>query len=157
MTPLHILSMNPHAPTDGISSLLKASITAANVRDNRGKTALYYALHYNPCAFVRMYAYLLEHSIEIDIYSWFVYLNDHYEEEKDHGCTPLHVLAQNPFVPADAITRLMELKMDAVFFLDSEGMSPLDYARECNVEGLVLMIAILCNHRNAMDGFDDRE
>ena len=34
--------------------------------------------------------------------------------------------------------------------VDYEGLSPLDYAKECNVDGLVAMIAVLCNHRNSM-------
>jgi len=58
---------------------------------------------------------------------------------------------KNPFAPADAIAALLELKMEAAFCRDNEaGMSPLDYAKEYSVEGLVSMIAVLCNHRNSM-------
>jgi len=150
MTPLHILSMNPHAPADTILTLLKTNINAANVGDNRGKTPLYYALYYNPCAFVRMYSYLHEHNtntIENENQSLVVIADD------GDRSTPLHVLAKNPFAPADAIAALLELKMEAAFCPDDEaGMSPLDYAKECNVEGLVSMIAVLCNHRNSMPG-----
>jgi len=39
----------------------QGKIDAANVGDNRGKISLYYAMYYNPCAFVRMYSYLCAH------------------------------------------------------------------------------------------------
>ena len=144
MTPLHMLSVNPHTPADTILTLLKAKISAANVGDNRGKTPLYYALYHNPSAFVRMYCYLCEHTntIENEIQSLLVIAGD--------GDTPLHVLAKNPFAPANAISALLELKMEAAFCPDNEGLSPLDHAKECNVDSLVAMIAVLCNHRNSM-------
>ena len=66
------------------------------------------------------------------------------------GSTPLHILAKNPFAPANAIAALLELKMEAAFCPDNAGLSPLDYAKECNVDSLVAMIAVLCNHRNSM-------
>ena len=50
----------------------------------------------------------------------------------------------------NAIAALLELKMEAAFSPDNEGLSPLDYATECNVDSLVAMIAVLCNHRNSM-------
>ena len=126
-----------------ILTLLKANINAANVEDNRGKTPLYYALYYNPCAFVRMYSYLHEHhTIENEVPSLLVIPDD--------NDTPLHVLAKNPFAPADTIAALLELKMEAAFCPDNEGFLPLDYAKECNVDGLVSIIAVLCNHRNSI-------
>ena len=63
--------------------------------------------------------------------------------------TPLHVLAQNPFAPADTIAALLELKMEVMFCRDNKVMLCLGYAKECNVDGLVSMIAVLCNHRNS--------
>jgi hypothetical protein len=166
MTPLHMLSMNPHAPADTILTLLKANINAASVRDQEGETPLYYALHCNPRAFVRMYSFLREHTIEIEIQSWRVnprellYLYDDTDDTDGDddtdddvnapGDTPLHVLARNPFVPANVIAALLELNMGDAFCPDNEGMSPLDCARESNVEGLISMIAVLCNHRNSI-------
>eukprot|EP00957_Ditylum_brightwellii_P011034 836530-Ditylum_brightwellii.AAC.1 len=67
------------------------------------------------------------------------------------GCatttTPLRVLAQNPLTPADTIAALLELKMEVVFCRYNKGTLCLDYAKECNVNGLVSMIEVLCNHR----------
>eukprot|EP01083_Nonionella_stella_P047355 126738_1 len=76
MTPLHILAMNPHAPVHAILALLKANINAASVRDREGKTPLYYALHYNPYALVRMISCLREHGIENEILSLFLVIPD---------------------------------------------------------------------------------
>lgn len=155
MTPLHMLSRNPHAPVDAILTLLKANTNVANVEDNRGKTPLFYALHNNPCAFVRMYSYLRKHNIDIgfDIQSWGVHPDGSsaVDNVNNPGCTPLNVLVKNPFVPANVIaTFFLQLKMEDAFCLDNEGLSPLDHARECNVEGLVSMVTVLCNHRNSM-------
>jgi len=152
MTPLHMLSMNPHAPADTILTLLKANINAANVEDNRGNTPLYYALYHNPCGFVRMYSYLREHTntIENEIQS-LVVIPDY------DGGGPLHVLAKNPFAPANTIAAFLELKMEAAFCPDNEGLSPLDYAKECNVDSLIAMIAVLCNHRNSMSSMEGGE
>jgi hypothetical protein len=157
--PLHILSMNPHAPADAILALLKANINAATVRDHEGKTPLYYALRYNPCAFVRMYSYLCEHTnintIEFDIQpNTIEFDNQPWRNDPDPGRTPLHVLAQNPFAPANVIAAFLELKMEDAFCPDNKGLSPLDYAEEHNVEGLVSMIAVLCNHRNSISSFE---
>ena len=145
MTPLHIPSMNPHAPANAILALFKANIYVANVEDNRGNILLYYALHYNPTAFVRMHSYLCENCIENVTQSLGV---NHHNDNPRSTSTPLHVLATNPFAPADTIAALLELKMEAVFCLDDERMSPLDYAKECNVDGLVSMMNVLCIHRN---------
>jgi hypothetical protein len=150
MTPLHMLSMNPHAPADTILTLFEANVNAANVEDNRGRTPLYYALYYNPCAFVRMYSFLREHTIEIDIQSCLWGVQSWRGVDTDPGCTPLHVLVRNPFVPAHVIAALLELKMEDAFCLDIKGLSPLDYAEE-RMDGLVsTMIAVLCNHRNSI-------
>ena len=158
MTPLHILSMNPHAPPDAILTLLKANINAANVGDNRGKTPLYYALYHNPFAFVRMYSYLREHTNTIELEIQSVVNNMSVDKTLRRSSrirqarqdTPLHVLAKNPFASANAISTLLRLKMEAAFCPDNQGLSPLDYAKECNVDSLVAMIAVLCNHRNSM-------
>eukprot|EP01083_Nonionella_stella_P069796 186301_1 len=152
MNPLHMLCMNPHASADAILALLKTNINAASIRDHEGKNPLYYALYYNPCAFVRMYSYLRKHinTVENDIQSLSVV-------NPDDGDTPLIVLAKNPFVPANSIAALLELKMEDAFCPDDGGLSPLDYAKECNFEGLVSMIAVLCNHRNSISSFEGGE
>ena len=90
-----------------------------------------------------MYSYLREHTHTIENEKQSLVL------VADDGDTPLHVLAKNPFAPVNAIAALLELKMEAAICLDNEGLSPLDYAREYNVEGFVSMIAVLCIHRNS--------
>jgi len=112
------------------------------VEDNRGKTPLDYASHYNPIAFVRMLIYLRDNGFEDEVQSLLVIPGDGRD-------TPLHVLAKNPFAPADTIAALLELIMEAAICRDDEGMSPLGYAGEYNVEGFVSMIAVLCIHRNS--------
>eukprot|EP01083_Nonionella_stella_P047353 126735_1 len=67
-----------------------------------------------------------------------------------HGMTPLHILTMNPHAPADAIAALLTSNMEAVFFLEtSQQKTPLEYARDYNVDGLIAMIAVLCNHKNS--------
>jgi hypothetical protein len=90
-----------------------------------------------------------------------------------HGVSPLHILAMNPHAPADAFAALINDNMEAIFCLDNmqpisidlidimypskedkipiakEKRTPLDFARENNVGGLIAMISILCNHRNS--------
>eukprot|EP01083_Nonionella_stella_P255254 876342_1 len=90
-----------------------------------------------------------------------------------HGFSPLHILAMNPHAPADAFAALINDNMEAIFCLDNmqpilielldvvftskedeipiakEKRTPLDFARENNVGGLIAMISILCNHRNS--------
>lgn len=66
-----------------------------------------------------------------------------------HGMNPLHILAMNPNAPADAISALLNANMEAAFCQDNQGKMPLDYAGEYNVDGLVGMITVLCNHRRA--------
>ena len=92
-----------------------------------------------------MFSYLREHTntVENENQSLVVIVDDNGD-----GDTPLHVLAKNPFAPANAISALLELKMEAAFCPDTIGLSPLDYAKECNVDSLVAMIAKNCNHCN---------
>eukprot|EP01083_Nonionella_stella_P141817 437639_1 len=89
-----------------------------------------------------------------------------------HGVSPLHILAMNPHAPADAFAALINDNMEAILCLDNippisidaidiifitedrtplakEKRTPLDYARENNVGGLIAMISILCNHRKS--------
>lgn len=40
--------------------------------------------------------------------------------------------------------------MEAAFCSDNEGLTPLGYGEECNIDGLVSMIAALCNRRKSM-------
>ena len=48
MTPLHMLSMNPHSPSDAIAALLDhVDMDVAFRLDNQGKTSLEYARDYN--------------------------------------------------------------------------------------------------------------
>jgi hypothetical protein len=66
-----------------------------------------------------------------------------------HGMTPLHMLSMNPHAPADAIASLFNSNMEAIFCVDNQQKTPLQYARDYNVGGLVEMINSLCSHRNA--------
>ena len=47
MTPLHMLSMNPHAPAETIAALLDVDTEVAFCLDNEGKMSLDYARDYN--------------------------------------------------------------------------------------------------------------
>lgn len=152
MTPLHVLTMNPYAPTDAIFALCKANTNAANVKDDEGKTPLDYALNYNPCDFVRIYSYLCDHEdgMKNELQSFLVSHDDDYYSN-NYGKTPLHVLVMNPSIPTNTITALLEHNMEAAFCLDNEGKTTLDYAKEYyNADGFISMIAIICNHRNSM-------
>ena len=68
--------------------------------------------------------------------------------DKIHGMSPLHLLSMNPYAPVDAIASLLNFNTEAVFSLDNQQKTPLDYGREYNVGGLVGMITGLCNQRN---------
>ena len=59
------------------------------------------------------------------------------------------MLSMNPHAPADAIAALFNSNMDAIFCADNQQKTPLEYARDYNVGGLVGMITSLCNHRNS--------
>eukprot|EP01083_Nonionella_stella_P084398 233627_1 len=78
------------------------------------------------------------------------YLNVHGSHSADyqdniHGMTPLHMLAANPHAPADTLAgSLLHANMDAVYVLDNSGNTPLDYAREYNVPGMLKLIEALC-------------
>ena len=47
MTPLHMLSMNPHSPADAIAALLNVDMEVVFRLDNQGKISLDYARDYN--------------------------------------------------------------------------------------------------------------
>lgn len=66
-----------------------------------------------------------------------------------YGMIPLHILSMNPNAPADAISALLVVNMEAAFRVDYQGKNSLDYAREYNAGGLVGMVNVLCNHRYA--------
>ena len=66
-----------------------------------------------------------------------------------HGMNPLHMLTMNPHTPADSISALLNSNIEAIFCLDVQQKTLLEYARDHNVSGLVGMIAGLCNHRNS--------
>ncbi len=61
MTPLHILSMNPHAPADAIAALLAVNTETIFCEDNQGKTALDYAREYNVGGLLGMMNVLCNH------------------------------------------------------------------------------------------------
>jgi len=90
------------------------------------------------------------------------YLTEHdndsaLQTDATYGMTPLHMLAMNPHAPADSISTLLNSNQEAVFSLDNEEKTPLDYARDYNVGGLVGMITGLCNQRNSSAHDDQRE
>ena len=55
----------------------------------------------------------------------------------------------NPYAPADTIAALFNFNIQAVFCADNQQKTPLDYARDYNVGGLIRIINGLCNHRNS--------
>uniref|UniRef100_A0A7S3VGD5 Leucine-rich repeat domain-containing protein n=1 Tax=Chaetoceros debilis TaxID=122233 RepID=A0A7S3VGD5_9STRA len=64
-----------------------------------------------------------------------------------HQMTPLHMITMNPHAPAHAISALLESNIGGGFCLDFYDKTPLDYARDYNVDGLIGMISSLCMHR----------
>ena len=56
----------------------------------------------------------------------------------------------NPHAPANAIAVLLNSNMEAVFCVDNQQKTPLEYAREHNVGGLIGIINSLCSHRNSL-------
>eukprot|EP00554_Chaetoceros_debilis_P000088 CAMPEP_0194095714 /NCGR_PEP_ID=MMETSP0149-20130528/56970_1 /TAXON_ID=122233 /ORGANISM="Chaetoceros debilis, Strain MM31A-1" /LENGTH=309 /DNA_ID=CAMNT_0038781667 /DNA_START=86 /DNA_END=1015 /DNA_ORIENTATION=+ len=82
------------------------------------------------------------------------YIHEHgndaaYAIDTTHSMTPLHVLSMNPHAPSDAIASLLHSNIQADIWEDTEQKTPLDYARDHNVGGLVEMINGLCSHRNS--------
>jgi hypothetical protein len=82
------------------------------------------------------------------------YINEHgnnsaLQIEAIHGMSPLHMLSMNPYASVDAISVLFNSNMEAVFRIDNQQKTALDYAREYNVGGMVAMILGLCNNRNS--------
>ena len=61
MTPLHMLSMNPHAPSETIAALLDVKVDVAFRLDNEGKTSLDYARDYNVDGLIAMIGGLCNH------------------------------------------------------------------------------------------------
>ena len=62
MTPLHMLSMNPHAPADTIAALLDVNMEVAFCLDNQGKMSMDYAAReYNVGGLVGMINGLCNH------------------------------------------------------------------------------------------------
>lgn len=139
MTPLHILVMNPYAPDDAIATLLQANPDAIHIVDGFGYTPLSYALNYNPHAFVFIYSYYRDHRIENQLSSLLASDAD--------GRLPLHVLAMNPCTAAEDILKLYEFNTETLMYLDCDGNTPMECARECNFDGLVALIGSLCEHR----------
>ena len=69
--------------------------------------------------------------------------------EMIHGMNPLHMLSMNPHDPPEAVAALLNVNVEVAFCVDNQGNMSLDYARDCNVGGLVEMINGLCNYRNS--------
>ena len=61
MTPLHMLSMNPHTPVDAITALLHVILEAAFSLDNEGKIPLDYAKDYDVGALIEIIIGLCNH------------------------------------------------------------------------------------------------
>lgn len=65
--------------------------------------------------------------------------------DSNHRMTPLHVLAMNPFAEANLISgTILQANMNAICCKDCDGKTPLDYARQYNVPGMLAMIEALC-------------
>jgi len=61
MTPLHMLSMNPHSPADAIAALLDVDVEAVFCLDGQGKISLDYARDYNVGGLVALVNGLCNH------------------------------------------------------------------------------------------------
>ena len=69
--------------------------------------------------------------------------------DKIHGMTPLHMLTMNPHAPADAIAALFNANKEAIFCTNYHEKTPLEYATDHNVCGLIEIVNNLCSHRNS--------
>ena len=61
MTPLHMLSMNPHAPANAVAALLDVNVEVAFRLDNQGRMSLDYARDYNVGGLISMIGGLCNH------------------------------------------------------------------------------------------------
>ncbi len=142
MTPRHMLTMNPYTPADAILALLKAKIKTMlqmwEVKEVRSHFVMLFYYNHHAYVFVRMYFYLFKHGIAIEnkFQSSFL-VNPNDDMNTGSSSKSIHDLAGNPFVPADTIAALLEFKMEARFCSGKEGLTPLDYAKEYNVNGLI--------------------
>ena len=60
-----------------------------------------------------------------------------------HGMTPLHMLSMNPHAPKNALAgNLLHANMEAAFWKDKQGKTPLDYVCEYICLGTVAVIAL---------------
>jgi len=71
------------------------------------------------------------------------------QKDASYSMCPLHILTMNPHAPIDAIAALLDSNLEAVLSLDNKEKTPLDYARDYNVSGLVALIKGLCIYKNA--------
>ena len=69
--------------------------------------------------------------------------------DANHGMTPLHMLAMHHHALDDAIAALLDINLEVAFRMDRKGKMSLDYARDCNVSGLIGMIKSLYNYKNS--------
>lgn len=81
--------------------------------------------------------------------------NDDAYEEDDNEMTALHILALNPFTTKDTLLACYDANESAVLMKDSEGLTPLDYARLYNMECVVALIEALCVHRMSQNQWYD--
>ena len=70
MTPLHMLTMNPHAPAVTITALLNTNMEVAFSLDNRQKTPLDCARDSNVGGLIRMIAGLCNQRYESRLQKW---------------------------------------------------------------------------------------
>ncbi len=61
----------------------------------------------------------------------------------DNEMTPLHILACNPDASSDAIASCFLIYPNAAIAIDNQGLTPIDYARKYNVQGLLALTKAL--------------
>lgn len=64
--------------------------------------------------------------------------------DRYHGMTALHILAMNPHTRSDPVAALFEFNKEAIFILDRHSKTPIDLARDFNVENMLELINCLC-------------
>lgn len=86
-----------------------------------------------------------ETSVSADIVNEYInrFGNDCAYEVDCYGMSALHILTLNPHASAEAILSCFDANESAVFDEDDEGYTPLDYARQYNVQGLLALLESL--------------
>ncbi len=65
----------------------------------------------------------------------------------ENHMTPLHILTMNPHATLGAIIACYDINPNAAITEDSDFTTPMDYAREYNVQGLIAMVSLLSVER----------